>query len=165
MAPDSKSIDGTAVDNTLQAICYKRGSLQLLDQIKLPLETVYLDIQGSIDGWNAIRDMVVRGAPAMATAAALSLAVEIANLMDFKGTSKDAASFLETKLEYCHKERQAANLHPSCMHNGLKIHYIICQLCLLMLHQMSASTNRATSTDSIKLHSPMSKWISPKPLK
>ncbi|KAE8677135.1 Methylthioribose-1-phosphate isomerase [Hibiscus syriacus] len=77
MTPDSKSMDGLAIDNTPQAICYKRGSLQLLDQRKLPLETVYIDIQVSIDGWKAIRDMVVRGAPAIAIAAALSLAVEI----------------------------------------------------------------------------------------
>ncbi|MBA0574333.1 hypothetical protein Golob_001547 [Gossypium lobatum] len=101
MALDSKLIDdGLAADNTLQAICYKRGSLQLLDQRKLPLETMYLDIHGSTDGWNAIRDMVVRGAPAIAIAAALSLAVEVANLKDFNGGSKDAASFLESKLEY-----------------------------------------------------------------
>ncbi|GMI84327.1 5-METHYLTHIORIBOSE-1-PHOSPHATE-ISOMERASE1, 5-METHYLTHIORIBOSE KINASE 1 [Hibiscus trionum] len=110
MAPDSKSTAGVAdaVDNTLRAICYKRGSLQLLDQRKLPLETVYLDIQGSIDGWNAIRDMVVRGAPAIAIAAALSLAVEVAGLKDFNGTSRDAASFLESKLEYLVSSRPTA---------------------------------------------------------
>ncbi|XVF35150.1 hypothetical protein REPUB_Repub18cG0120300 [Reevesia pubescens] len=44
--------------------------------------------------------MVVRGAPAIAIAAAFSLAVEVANLKDFNGTSGDAASFLEMKLEY-----------------------------------------------------------------
>nr|KJB82982.1 hypothetical protein B456_013G223100 [Gossypium raimondii] len=109
MALDSKLIDdGLAADNTLQAICYKRGSLQLLDQRKLPLETMYLDIHGSTDGWNAIRDMVVRGAPAIAIAAALSLAVEVANLKDFNGGSKDAASFLESKLEYLVSSRPTA---------------------------------------------------------
>ncbi|KAL4341596.1 hypothetical protein GQ457_08G003600 [Hibiscus cannabinus] len=105
----SHKTDGRArIDNTLRAICYKRGALQLLDQRKLPLETVYLDIQGSIDGWNAIRDMVVRGAPAIAIAAALSLAVEVANLKDFNGTSRDAASFLESKLEYLVSSRPTA---------------------------------------------------------
>ncbi|KAB2019705.1 hypothetical protein ES319_D07G015000v1, partial [Gossypium barbadense] len=88
------------IHNSLQSICYKRGSLQLLDQRKLPLETVYLDIQDATDGWNAIRDMVVRGAPAIAIAAALSLAVEVANFKDFNGTSEEAASFIELKLEY-----------------------------------------------------------------
>lgn len=48
---------------------------------------------------NAIREMVVRGAPAIAIAAALSLAVEVTNL-EFSGTAEDAASFLVNKLEY-----------------------------------------------------------------
>ncbi|PKU82995.1 methylthioribose-1-phosphate isomerase [Dendrobium catenatum] len=91
----------------LQSICYQRGSLRLLDQRKLPLETVYLDILNASDGWNAIRDMVVRGAPAIAISAALSLAVEIFNL-DFSGTSLDAASFLVKKLEYLVSSRPTA---------------------------------------------------------
>lgn len=44
--------------------------------------------------------MVVRGAPAIAIAAALALAVEVSNLGDFSGSPSDAASFLQNKLEY-----------------------------------------------------------------
>lgn len=44
--------------------------------------------------------MVVRGAPAIAIAAALSLAVEAFNLGTFSGTPKDAESFLGDKLDY-----------------------------------------------------------------
>ncbi|XP_020581616.1 methylthioribose-1-phosphate isomerase isoform X1 [Phalaenopsis equestris] len=91
----------------LQSICYERGLLRLLDQRKLPLETVYLDILNAADGWNAIRDMVVRGAPAIAISAALSLAVEIFNL-DFSGTSLEAASFLVKKLDYLVSSRPTA---------------------------------------------------------
>ncbi|CAI0452348.1 unnamed protein product [Linum tenue] len=97
MAPNQLAAAG---DSTLQAICYKRGSLQLLDQRKLPLETIYLDIKDSTDGWSAIRDMVVRGAPAIAIAAALSLAVEVSNLVGFTGTPVEAAAFLSEKLGY-----------------------------------------------------------------
>ena len=43
---------------------------------------------------------MVRGAPAIAIAAALSLAVEVSNLEGFIGTSDDAASFLNSKLDY-----------------------------------------------------------------
>ncbi|KAJ0972841.1 hypothetical protein J5N97_020800 [Dioscorea zingiberensis] len=93
--------------HSLQSICYQRGSLRLLDQRRLPLETVYLDIRTSTDGWNAIKDMVVRGAPAIAIAAALSLAVEAFNL-NFSGTSTDAASFLTQKLEYLVSSRPTA---------------------------------------------------------
>ncbi|TYJ24967.1 hypothetical protein E1A91_A07G016000v1 [Gossypium mustelinum] len=108
MAPDSKSSNDLLIHNSLRSISYKRGSLQLLDQRKLPLETVYLDIQDATDGWNAIRDMVVRGVPAIAIAAAFSLAVEVANFKDFNGTSEEAASFIELKLEYLVSSRPTA---------------------------------------------------------
>ncbi|XP_021756685.1 methylthioribose-1-phosphate isomerase-like isoform X1 [Chenopodium quinoa] len=94
--------------HALQSICYKRGSLQLLDQRKLPLETVYLDIKNASDGWFAIKEMVVRGAPAIAIAAALSLAVEAVNLETFQGTADAAASFLAQKLEYLVSSRPTA---------------------------------------------------------
>lgn len=44
--------------------------------------------------------MVVRGAPAIAIAAALSLAVEVSRFDAFSGTTADAASFLIGKLDY-----------------------------------------------------------------
>lgn len=91
----------------LQSICYAHGALRLLDQRKLPLEIVYLDIKNAADGWNAIRDMVVRGAPAIAISAALSLAVEVFHL-DFTGNSSDAAFFLIDKLEYLVSSRPTA---------------------------------------------------------
>ncbi|KAL8822434.1 MAG: hypothetical protein Q9191_006831 [Dirinaria sp. TL-2023a] len=59
----------------LQAIKYKRGKLEILDQLKLPYEEVYLDISSPQDAWAAIKNMQVRGAPAIAMVAALSLAV------------------------------------------------------------------------------------------
>lgn len=94
--------------SSLQSILYKRGSLKLLDQRKLPLETVYLDIRDSADGWSAIRDMVVRGAPAIAVSGALSLAVELFKLGTFDGTSGDVASFIAKKLDYLVSSRPTA---------------------------------------------------------
>lgn len=107
---------GTEDQNSLQSICYKRGSLQLLDQRRLPLETFYLDVRDATAGWNAIRDMVVRGAPAIAISAALSLAVEVFNLESFDGTSSQAASFLVKKMEYLVSSRPTAvNLSDAAM--------------------------------------------------
>lgn len=108
MAPESNFTDGIESGNSLQAIRYKRGSLQLLDQRKLPLETTYLNIRDSTDGWHAIKDMVVRGAPAIAIAAALSLGVEVFNLEDFNETPDEAFSFLVMKLEYLVSSRPTA---------------------------------------------------------
>lgn len=101
-------MEGVEKHDSLLAIWYDRGVLKLLDQRKLPLETIYLDIKNATDGWSAIRDMVVRGAPAIAIAAALSLAVEVFNLSDFNGTSADATSFLGGKLDYLVSSRPTA---------------------------------------------------------
>ncbi|KPI85601.1 putative Translation initiation factor 2 subunit [Leptomonas seymouri] len=60
---------------TLESIKYAPGSLRLLDQRKLPLETVFDDIITVEDIWNAIKEMRVRGAPAIAVSAALGIAV------------------------------------------------------------------------------------------
>lgn len=61
----------------LQAIRYRRGSLELLNQRLLPLESVFLPVDGTQQAWAAIKDMVVRGAPAIGVTAALALAVEL----------------------------------------------------------------------------------------
>lgn len=44
---------------TLEAIKYNNGKLELLDQLKLPFESVYLNIETIQDGWNAIHKMNV----------------------------------------------------------------------------------------------------------
>jgi len=109
MAADASSAEGLVENfSSLQSIRYKRGSLQLLDQRKLPLETTYMDIRDSADGWSAIRDMVVRGAPAIAVAGALSLAVEVSNLETSNATSEYAASYLANKLDYLVSSRPTA---------------------------------------------------------
>lgn len=61
----------------LEAIKYQRGKLEILDQLKLPSETSYENLENIKDGWDAIKLMKVRGAPAISIVAALSLAVEL----------------------------------------------------------------------------------------
>ena len=59
----------------LQAIKYSRGKLEILDQLRLPYEEVFINIQTVQDAWDAIHSMQVRGAPAIAIVAALTIAV------------------------------------------------------------------------------------------
>lgn len=61
----------------LEAIKYSRGSLEVLDQLQLPHKVHYDRINNTSDAHAAIRDMRVRGAPAIAITAILGLAVEI----------------------------------------------------------------------------------------
>uniref|UniRef100_A0AAY5LCJ7 Methylthioribose-1-phosphate isomerase n=1 Tax=Esox lucius TaxID=8010 RepID=A0AAY5LCJ7_ESOLU len=62
---------------TLEAIRYRAGSLQILNQLLLPHETVFDEVRTVQDGYEAIKSMKVRGAPAIAIVGCLSLAVEL----------------------------------------------------------------------------------------
>src|SRR4051812_14425399 len=59
----------------VQPIRWTQDALQLLDQRKLPGEVVYVECRTASDVATAIRDMVVRGAPAIGVAAAFGLAL------------------------------------------------------------------------------------------
>lgn len=48
-------------DQTLKAIQYQRGSLTILDQLKLPEQSVYISIETVPDAWKAIHTMSIRG--------------------------------------------------------------------------------------------------------
>lgn len=47
---------------TLQAIRWENNKLQILDQLKLPKETEYIDVKNVEDGWQVINKMQVGGA-------------------------------------------------------------------------------------------------------
>lgn len=48
-------------DQTLKAIQYQRGSLTILDQLKLPEQSVFISIETIADAWKAIHTMSIRG--------------------------------------------------------------------------------------------------------
>ena len=52
-----------------------KGHLRLLDQTKLPTETAFLDCRDAQSVWDAIRRLVVRGAPAIGVAAGYGMVV------------------------------------------------------------------------------------------
>lgn len=57
---------------TLEAIRYRPGSLQILNQLLLPHETVYEDIRSVQDGYDAIKSMKVRTAMVSVSVSALA---------------------------------------------------------------------------------------------
>ena len=65
----------SSLTTAVQPIRWTHEALQLLDQRKLPGEVVYVECRTSSDVARAIRDMVVRGAPAIGVAAAFGLAL------------------------------------------------------------------------------------------
>ncbi|KAM8974026.1 methylthioribose-1-phosphate isomerase [Pelodytes ibericus] len=62
---------------SLESLRYSRGSLLVLNQLLLPHRSEYDPVPGVREGAQAIRDMKVRGAPAIAIVGVLSLAVEL----------------------------------------------------------------------------------------
>lgn len=86
----------------LEPIKYSRGSLKLLDQRQLPLQEVYVDIATCEDAHTHIKQMTVRGAPAIAVAGVLALAVELQNAG--AGSQFDSAASacdtIKAKLDY-----------------------------------------------------------------
>jgi methylthioribose-1-phosphate isomerase len=100
--------------SVLEAIRYthkagEKPSLTILDQLQLPHTTHYDTISNSKDGWDAIKSMRTRGAPAIAIVAALSLAVELGVATKIQqGSAAEAAAFIKEKLQYLVTSRPTA---------------------------------------------------------
>ncbi|MBI4054775.1 MAG: S-methyl-5-thioribose-1-phosphate isomerase [Elusimicrobia bacterium] len=62
--------------SSIHPILWKKGSLFLLDQRKLPFREEYLQVRSASEVFRAIRRMVVRGAPAIGVCAAFGLALQ-----------------------------------------------------------------------------------------
>ena len=88
------------------------GHLVLLDQTRLPRETAYLDCRTAEDVWRAIRQLSVRGAPAIGVAAAYGVCVgvkcgrSVNEVCDYLATSRPTAVNLFWALE---RMRRAAS--------------------------------------------------------
>lgn len=91
----------------LEAIRYKPGSLQILNQLKLPHQEEYDEVRNAEDGWHAIKDMRTRGAPAIAIVAALALAVELQN-NETSDKAEEVKAFIVEKLQYLVTSRPTA---------------------------------------------------------
>jgi methylthioribose-1-phosphate isomerase len=81
------------------------GRLVLLDQTRLPAETVYLECRTAEDVWQAIRRLSVRGAPAIGVAAAYGVVLgvregrSIEEVCEYLATSRPTAVNLFWALE------------------------------------------------------------------
>lgn len=95
---------------SLQAIKYDGKQLLIIDQLQLPFVEEYVNIQSTKDGWDAIKEMRVRGAPAIAIVAILSLAIELRAFLaaDKNKSSGDVGSFIIEKLHYLVTSRPTA---------------------------------------------------------
>src|SRR3954451_22025243 len=90
---------------TLEWIDDSNCHLRLLDQTRLPSETIYLDCRTVEDVWHAIKRLNVRGAPAIGVAAAYGVCVgvnqgrDINEVCDYLATSRPTAVNLFCAIE------------------------------------------------------------------
>ncbi|MFC5402186.1 S-methyl-5-thioribose-1-phosphate isomerase [Cohnella soli] len=89
----------------LQSLRWENDSLSLLDQRLLPEQTVYLRLTTPQDVWEAIRELKVRGAPAIGIAAAYGVVLGVAG---FEGTAADWLSEAEKHAAYLATSRPTA---------------------------------------------------------
>jgi methylthioribose-1-phosphate isomerase len=85
----------------LQTIAWTGQSVRLLDQTRLPLETVYVDVADEKQMWDAIKRLVVRGAPAIGVAAAFGVYLgvrgeDFESLADFDRRLNQVCDYLAT---------------------------------------------------------------------
>src|SRR5687767_1051883 len=96
---------------SLQSIKFENGHLEVLDQLQLPHVAIYTQVRSSEEAWQAIKEMRVRGAPAIAIVAALGLATELFELVAAKRLSSAPAeveAFILDKLGYLVTSRPTA---------------------------------------------------------
>lgn len=74
----------------LRTIEWKKGKVRLIDQTKLPDKLIYVAFSNATQVANAIKNMVVRGAPAIGVAAAMGLA-----LAAYNSKAKDKAGLIK----------------------------------------------------------------------
>jgi methylthioribose-1-phosphate isomerase len=94
--------------SALQAVKYSRGSLEVLDQLRLPHEFHYDRVSTSEEGFDCIRSMRVRGAPAIAIVASLAHAVELHDGSCKATASEDAVAYIHSRLDYLKDSRPTA---------------------------------------------------------
>lgn len=91
----------------LSAIDYSEaGGLEVLDQLKLPTEKTFVKVANVEDGFNVIKNMQVRGAPAIAIVGMLSMTEELKSL-SFASTN-DLIILLDQRLQYLVTSRPTA---------------------------------------------------------
>lgn len=93
-------------NDSVKAIKWQDNHLQLLDQRLLPHQVVWLDITSAEETVAAIRDMVVRGAPAIGITAAYGIVM--AAQMHFARSPENWKSTIQPDLEQLHNARPTA---------------------------------------------------------
>jgi methylthioribose-1-phosphate isomerase len=101
------------------------GYLELLDQTRLPSQTIYIQCRNIEDVWHAIKRLSVRGAPAIGVAAAYGVCVGVGQgrglneICDYLATSRPTAVNLFWALERMRRMATEPSPNPSLKGRGI----------------------------------------------
>jgi methylthioribose-1-phosphate isomerase len=92
--------------SNVRTLIWNKKTLKLIDQRKLPFKEIYLNCKTSADVGSAIKDMVVRGAPAIGVTAGYGVALAA---IEFAGQEKQSfISHLRSSIDMLSKTRPTA---------------------------------------------------------
>ncbi|WWD03495.1 methylthioribose-1-phosphate isomerase [Kwoniella europaea PYCC6329] len=88
----------------------KSGQVEIVDQLLLPHSVVWIPISTPEEAFEAIKSMKIRGAPAIASLAALSLKSSLSStsLTDNFSSTADAVKWVKEKCDYLQSSRPTA---------------------------------------------------------
>lgn len=95
---------------SLEAIKYNAETqrLTILDQLRLPHESVYVEVNNAEDGHDVIKRMVVRGAPAIAIVGALAVALDVLEAAKTDNDAEKIKKYATERLQYIVTSRPTA---------------------------------------------------------
>jgi len=94
-------------DSSVCTLIWERPVLKLIDQRKLPFKEVYFKCTNTEKVSEAIKELVVRGAPAIGVTAAYGVAIAA---LEFTGKNReDFLAFMDEKIDELSKTRPTAN--------------------------------------------------------
>ena len=104
----------------VETLVFREGRVLMLDQTRLPLEHVVLDIESAEQMWRAIRELKVRGAPAIGVAAAYGLWLGVRDLPDTLSRA-EMLEQLERVHDYLNSARPTAVNLSWALRHGLEV--------------------------------------------
>jgi eIF-2B alpha/beta/delta-related uncharacterized proteins len=94
------------VSDPVETLRWRNGALEVIDQRRLPAEELFVRCECAADAADAIRDMVIRGAPAIGCAAAYGIALEA--LRPSLGEREDFSNRMDNAFEALASSRPTA---------------------------------------------------------
>ncbi len=90
-----------STSSSIKPIEWANGVVRLIDQTKLPRQFVVLEIHNELEMWDAIKRLVVRGAPAIGVSAAYGVYLGVnrrkpRNVAELKQLTNEVADYLAT---------------------------------------------------------------------